>query len=80
MPVSASALASAPRRRLTREEAPRCEKCHTRYIARNSYAERTRYQRVCACEGVPFARYLIRPLDLKRLDQIERVRLGIARR
>lgn len=77
MPVS-SVLASAPRRRLKSTEAPRCEKCGTRYRARNSYPDLTRYQRVCGCD-VPYARFVSRPLDLKRLGQIDRIRLGIPR-
>jgi hypothetical protein len=77
MCVSLVALESAPRRRLTPAEAPRCKVCGTRYVARNSYPARTRYQRACGCESVPFARFLSRPIDFRRLTKVDRVRMGL---
>ena len=68
---------TAPRRRLTPAEAPTCRTCGTRYRARNTYPTHTRYQRACECKEATFALYRLRPIDITKLDQLDRVRLGL---
>ncbi len=73
-------LETAPRRRLKPAEAPCCRVCGKRYLARNSYPTRTRYQQACDCADVPFARIMPRPVDTSKLSRIDRVRLGLSYR
>ena len=78
MSISAFWTDTAPRRRLTMADAPTCACCGRRYLARNSYPTHTRYQRACVCPVSVFSRIVVRPIDLSKLDRIDRVRLGLS--